>query len=42
MFILGTFLQFHFFSVVYTHWKNYAKDHSSDVEMRRLAEENQA
>ena len=32
-------LQFHFFSIVHTHWKNHAKDHSTEVERHNLVDE---
>ena len=38
-FVLLFLLQVHFYAVVYTHWKNYTKDNSSDVERRRLHDE---
>ena len=39
MFLLSLALQYHFILVAYTHWKNHAKDNSSEMERRRLADE---
>ena len=41
VFLAMILLQFHFFSVVYTHWKNYSKDKSSETELRHLHDEDQ-
>ena len=35
IFIFFAVVQLHFWSVVYTHWKNHAKDHSEDETLER-------
>ena len=39
MFIAVGVINVHFYSVVYTHWKNHANDHADDIQIRRLEDE---